>query len=299
MLVSYSNYGVTSVYESSAGTGGSLIWTSVDANGSLPDMPVRWCMFDPRNSHWAILATELGIWSTSNLDGVNTNWIASDNNVANTRIDMLRYRPGDRLLLAATHGRGLFSTNIPAAAVPVTLLDFNGRIIGNDAWLDWTTTNEHNSKEFIVERSYDGGRFTNAGLVVASGFSTVNKAYHFHDPIISQEKNYYRLKQIDADGEFEYSKIILLRNSILANEGFKLLANPFFNTIDLQSGSGNRGRANFKLFDMNGRTLLDKNVDVVPSMRIRIEIPVAVASGIYTLDILINEKRYQFKMLRK
>jgi hypothetical protein len=299
MLVSYSNYGVTSVYESSPGTGGSLIWTSVDANGSLPDMPVRWCMFDPRNSHWAILATELGIWSTSNLDGVNTNWIASDNNVANTRIDMLRYRSGDRLLLAATHGRGLFSTNIPAAAVPVTLLDFNGRIIGNDAWLDWTTANEHNSKEFIVERSYDGSRFTNAGLVVASGFSTVNKAYHFHDPIISQEKNYYRLKQIDADGEFEYSKIILLRNSILANEGFKLLANPFFNTIDLQSGSGNRGRANFKLFDMNGRTLLDKNVDVVPSMRIRMEIPVAVASGIYTLDILISEKRYQFKMLRK
>jgi hypothetical protein len=61
MLVSYSNYGVTSVYESSAGTGGSLDWTSVDGNGSLPDMPIRWCMFDPRNSDWAILGTELGV----------------------------------------------------------------------------------------------------------------------------------------------------------------------------------------------------------------------------------------------
>src|SRR5207302_9197381 len=62
MLACYSNYGVISIYESSPGTGGSLNWTALDVSdnsGSLPDMPVRWCMFDPRNSNWAILATEL------------------------------------------------------------------------------------------------------------------------------------------------------------------------------------------------------------------------------------------------
>jgi ligand-binding sensor domain-containing protein len=104
MLVSYSNYGINNVYESSPGTGGSLNWTPLDVNTTLPDMPVRWCMFDPRNSDWAILATEMGIWSTNNLNGTSTNWTAADNNVANTRVDMLRYRATDRLLAAATHG---------------------------------------------------------------------------------------------------------------------------------------------------------------------------------------------------
>ena len=299
MLVSYSNYGVPSVFESSPGTGGSLNWTSVDANGTLPDMPVRWCMFDPRNAHWAILATELGIWSTNNLNGAATNWTASDNNVANTRVDMLRFRPTDRLLAAATHGRGIFTTNIPANAVPITLLDFSGRIIGNDAWLDWITANEQNSKAFSVERSDDGVNFITAGIVPAAGHSAGNKAYHFHDPLILQEKSYYRLKQIDADGKFEYSKTILLRNPITSNPSFKLLTNPFVNPIDVQSGTDNKGRANIKLFDMNGRLLVNKSIDITPSMRIRLDVPGAVPAGIYTLDIVINDTRYQLKAVRK
>src|SRR5690606_2069510 len=60
MLVTYSNYGVTSVFETFNANLGSPTWISVE--GDLPDMPVRWALFDPRNSDWALLATELGIW---------------------------------------------------------------------------------------------------------------------------------------------------------------------------------------------------------------------------------------------
>lgn len=142
--------------------------------------------------------------------------------------------------------------------------------------------------------------FKNDGLVAAAGYSVTDKSYQFHDPEILQEKNYYRLKQVDVDGKYEYSKMILLRNPIKTNESFKLLTNPFVNSIDLQSGINIRGRTNFKLFDMNGRLLLNKNVDVIPSMRIRLEMPTsAMVSGMYTLDIFVNEKRYQFKLIKK
>ncbi|TSA50561.1 MAG: PKD domain-containing protein, partial [Sphingobacteriales bacterium] len=106
LLVSYFNYGVTSIWET---TNGGSTWTSVE--GNLPDMPVRWCMFNPNNNTQAVIATELGVWSTDLLNGASTVWGASTTGLANVRTDMLQYRSSDGFVIAATHGRGLFSTD--------------------------------------------------------------------------------------------------------------------------------------------------------------------------------------------
>lgn len=116
MLVTSSNYGVSQVYESTNALAGSPVWTAVD--GNLPDMPVRWAMFDPRNSDWALLATELGVWSTDNIDGASTDWDPTNAGLANVRVDMLQYRAGDRVIAAATHGRGLFTAPVPNVTTP-------------------------------------------------------------------------------------------------------------------------------------------------------------------------------------
>jgi len=116
MIVTYSNYGVTSVYESRNALAASPVWTSVE--GDLPDMPVRSVLFDPRNSDWAILATELGIWSTNDLNGVSTSWSPTNSGLANVRVEMLRYRSSDRTIAAATHGRGLYTATVPSTTTP-------------------------------------------------------------------------------------------------------------------------------------------------------------------------------------
>ncbi|HEU5168121.1 MAG TPA: T9SS type A sorting domain-containing protein [Chitinophagaceae bacterium] len=113
ILVTYSNYGVNSIWET---TNGGTSWTSVE--GNLPDMPVRWVMFDPRNSDWALIATELGVWSTDNLNGGSTDWGPTNSGLANVRVDMLQYRATDRTIAAATHGRGLFTATIPISTTP-------------------------------------------------------------------------------------------------------------------------------------------------------------------------------------
>ncbi len=112
MLVTASNYGVVSIYESVNATSGSPTFSSVE--GDLPDMPVRWVIFDPRNNDWALVATELGVWSTDNLNsGGVTDWEPTNTNFANTRVDMLQYRASDGTILAATHGRGMFTAVVP------------------------------------------------------------------------------------------------------------------------------------------------------------------------------------------
>ena len=107
LLVTFSNYGVNSVWES---TDGGTSWTSVE--GNLPDMPIRWALFDPTNSSRAMVATELGVWTTDNLNGGATVWGASNTGLANVRTDHLQYRASDNVVAAATHGRGLYTTDV-------------------------------------------------------------------------------------------------------------------------------------------------------------------------------------------
>lgn len=109
LIMCFSNYGVASVWVS---TNNGTSWTSLDNNGvNLPDMPVRWCMFYPGDNTKAILATETGIWETSLINGTSTVWIANTS-FPTVRTDMIKYRPSDGTLAAATHGRGLWTNTI-------------------------------------------------------------------------------------------------------------------------------------------------------------------------------------------
>ena len=113
LLVSYSNYGATTIFETHNATAATPVWTSVV--GNLPDMPVRWAMFYPANTTKAIIATELGVWTTDSLSQGSTSWTASNSGLANVQVDMLTYRPSDMTLAAATHGRGLFTCSLAQA----------------------------------------------------------------------------------------------------------------------------------------------------------------------------------------
>ncbi len=105
LLVTYSNYGVVSVWYTN---NGGANWFNKE--GDLPDMPVRWALFNPNNRNEVILATEVGVWSTANLNAAVPNWQPSNSGLANVRVDMLQIRSSDNTVIAATHGRGLFSS---------------------------------------------------------------------------------------------------------------------------------------------------------------------------------------------
>jgi len=81
ILVIYSNYGKESIWET---FNGGISWRSCE--GDLPDMPVRWAMFAPDNPDQALIATELGVWQTANLNGTNTVWMPTNEGLANVRV---------------------------------------------------------------------------------------------------------------------------------------------------------------------------------------------------------------------
>ena len=115
LLVTFSNYGVVSVWYTADG---GASWSNKE--GSLPDMPVRWALFNPNNRKEVLLATEVGVWSTADISVGSPTWLASNMGLANVRTDMLQIRSSDRRVIAATHGRGLFSTDAFAGTGPFT-----------------------------------------------------------------------------------------------------------------------------------------------------------------------------------
>jgi PKD repeat protein len=119
LLVTFSNYGVSSLWYTN---NGGNTWT--EKEGNLPDMPVRWALFNPNNRNEVLLATEVGVWASTNFGDSSPNWTSSVSGLANVRTDMLLLRESDNEVLAITHGRGLFTSDAFSAIDKNTLQAF-------------------------------------------------------------------------------------------------------------------------------------------------------------------------------
>jgi hypothetical protein len=88
---------------------------------------------------------------------------------------------------------------------PVELISFSAELSAKNVLLNWITVTETNSYGFSIERAKENSSFNEIGFVYAAGNSSSIKYYKFVDKLIASGKYYYRLKQIDMDGKFEYS----------------------------------------------------------------------------------------------
>ena len=96
---------------------------------------------------------------------------------------------------------------ISEAALPVTLVEFHGVRHENAALLSWLTTHESNSDHFAIERSANGKQWETIGTVTSHGEGDEKQSYTFTDSAPLPGENLYRLKMVDRDGTFAYSRI--------------------------------------------------------------------------------------------
>jgi len=185
-----------------------------------------------------------------------------------------------------TNGFSGFGAGVPSLiSLPVTLLDFTGRLHNNDAVLSWSTSEEQNSAGFEVDRSYDGQHFTKVGYVEAAGNSSTQKDYAFTDPSLAADSNYYQLKEISLDGHATYSKVVLVRDPH-AIPSFTVLPNPFSTTLDIVFGHVPNGPVQLRLLDITGRLLWQQSGVRSDGSRIHLGISGAtLAPGVYLLEV--------------
>lgn len=147
------------------------------------------------------------------------------------------------------------SVTILEATLPVTFIGFNVVCESSGYRLKWSTASEHNSDRFDIERSEDGLTWSNIGSQPAQGFSNQTTNYEFRDfQHCLQCQSYYRIKQLDLDGQFKYSPILTADCS--KNETFVSLSpNPTHEKVNLSINLNRNDYIDVAITDLSGATV--------------------------------------------
>jgi hypothetical protein len=151
-------------------------------------------------------------------------------------------------------------------ALPIKLISFNGLASENNhVILNWVTAFETNSRRFIIERLLKERGFEEVARMDAAGNSTENRTYSWLDkPATGAADNevYYRLKQIDHDGTYSYSRIIAVKlNSPVLPFEVKIFPNPLSGTtINIEVTTGRHVEGEAAVYSVGGSQIWNEKI---------------------------------------
>lgn len=175
--------------------------------------------------------------------------------------------------------------NIGEATLPVALSDFYGKKLNNTVQLFWETATELNNSHFEIERSADGKNFNTIGEVIGNGTTLEVQKYSFTDKTPFNGVNYYRLKQVDFDGQFEYSKIISITKKVLAQD-IRIAPNPAKTKFNITFPSTMEQKIRMEIFNMNGQQVRSQILNVAGGLQ-TINIS-NLQTGMYIINLTTN-----------
>lgn len=158
---------------------------------------------------------------------------------------------------------GASNTEFAFAAIsgtlPVELISFTSSHHNGNVTLDWVTASELNNDRFEIEQSIDGSIFRTIGEVKGAGTINEEQQYSFIHATPAFGINYYRLKQVDFDGVFEYSPVLRVNTDQLTSQ-LQVLQNP---TRDHRLRFIYNGATNptIRIFDASGVEYGIENMD--------------------------------------
>ncbi|TDE13613.1 PQQ-dependent sugar dehydrogenase [Dyadobacter psychrotolerans] len=180
---------------------------------------------------------------------------------------------------------------LESVVLPVKLTSFKAVKTAEGARLNWQTSSEENFSNFEVQYSADQGKFQTVGTVASS--NQINgTTYQFSHSMPALGNAYYRLKMMDLDKTFEYSRIVSLQTDELAEGGF---VRPSL----VNSGSMNLllegSHQSFELVSTNGAVFHKEDIS---GKKGPLNIPVnKITSGMYIVRLIGNENVQQQKIL--
>jgi hypothetical protein len=163
------------------------------------------------------------------------------------------------------------------AALPVKWVYFTAKEVNKEVILEWATTNEQNTARFIVERRSDNTNFTAIDSVAAQG-NTGNNVYRVADKTKPAGTAYYRIRQVDADGRYEYSKLVRIEGAGVKG-GLAIYPNQVQDVCRVNLPQG-MAQANLKIFNLSGVQV--KTMRVQHGQQISL---VGLAAGVYSVVI--------------
>ena len=174
--------------------------------------------------------------------------------------------------------------------LPVTLYTFSGYKDGIHNVLKWSTASEQNNRGFELERSNDGVKYSSIGFIPSQaslGNSNSLLTYSFTDNFPSGNKQYYRLRQIDLNGNEKLSNVVLIKT--VSSKIFSVDAvfpNPAHSTLNMFINALHDDEILMQLYDISGKTIKQKSaVTEKGSNTIQFDVS-TLMNGMYTIKII-------------
>ena len=208
--------------------------------------------------------------SSVNIDSITIN----GTNPANFSVDTTSFSldPGDSLSVSVSFAPdtlGFFSANLNINStggnatislngtgiekIPVELTSFKAKVSNGAVILNWTTATEINNQMFEIERRLEESQFVTIGFVEGNGTTTETQTYSYLDNTVEIGTYYYRLKQIDFDGSFEYSDEIEVEVSGPLTFALEQnYPNPFNPSTSIRYAISSKQFVTLKVYDVLG-----------------------------------------------
>ena len=182
-----------------------------------------------------------------------------------------------------------------SSPLPVELADFTASCVNDGTVLNWTTNSENNSSHFEVQKSTDGLSWRILESIQAAGNSNALIEYSYFDPYSQNTLNYYRLNQVDIDGQQEYFGP-LQSNCSTAEAKHLSFPNPSKDGFQLIVQDNDMlGKTDVMVYDALGKLVLTREIQVHPGMNLYHYNTNDWNAGIYTIRLKGTSKSIVLK----
>ena len=173
-----------------------------------------------------------------------------------------------------------------ALTLPITLVSFKAKLNENIVNLSWITSTEINNEKFFIERSIDGEKFETIGTLSGAGNSNTILNYSFKDNYPLTGNSYYRLKQVDFNRNFSYSK---LQNIYLSpTKIIRIFPTPAITNVNVLISSVVEQVITFSVYNDKGQTVINLNKEINAGLNTITLNTSNLKAGFYTFNVNSN-----------
>lgn len=255
-------------------------------NNGMYDMTLYNTAYSNAAAGWTIMSVHSPsvTWALLNGDGSSGTCVVS---------------PVTAVLRKNMKGFSKFATAQSTTPLPIELLTFEAAYNGKTVDVKWITASEVNNNYFTVERSTNAIDFNDIGTVPSkaiNGNSSSPLDYYLNDADVQSGIYYYRLKQTDFNGTYNYSNIVSV--TIDDDAIFIIKPNPTTTTSDVIYTCFGSENATLKVFDYRGRLVVSKDLLCTKGQNISTIDLSEQPDGMFFVTLTTNEKVYKTKLLK-
>jgi SdrD B-like domain/Secretion system C-terminal sorting domain len=190
--------------------------------------------------------------------------------------------------------------NAPGVALPLIINQFNGNYSDGFIQLGWSSYSEINIEHFDVERSTDGNNFRQISKInTVSGQLNSNANYTFLDITAQRGTNYYRLAMVDNNGNYTYSKTIMVNVDVKGISVMIVYPNPFSKKVQIRVNSDKAEKVAINIINSNGVLMSSQDAQTqIGDNNITINKVDALPNGIYYIEVVSSTRSLKTKVMK-